>query len=713
MPMETSAVGIRPVNRPAAPGGVDGVGRRGGESASAGFRPQTNVSIENAIEDMAGILSKISTAEMENVEKMPADLQKVIENVMKQAFSFDETLGSGLGSTMESQRFSMEQLTSVARTLLQMGALAEKGYDVNISDGLQSLLTNLKAAVTQEPGGQAFEPVLLLKAAFGLINGKEMESLPQALQQIIASMQSGGGQGMTQQPTETMAFLQKLVQYFMPRGADAAMLNAAQQAVQGQGQSAQQTAQGTMPQAMAGGQAAAEGQAANGQTALPGGAGTASQAQTAAGAQNGQALPNGQSALQGQPTAQGQAAEWMQGQAASQDVVQGQAQGQPAAMQGQPVEGQAAPQGQAAGTAASQTGAQPAQGQGAANTANTANATGQANANATTLPNGANASNPANTTNTANAANDQAAPNPANSSEGNAASQAQQAGADFGRADTQQQAAQAARQGTQPTVQDPASTMTMTAREAKEFLMSQPLQNTQEAMQTMKQLARAFLARGEISPADAQALQSFADSGNAALPPKEARQLETLLRVVQQNIPATIQQAAVQQNIPELPRLWAFMQLSDLAVTKRLSGRQLKKAAKDIAEFIFSMRGSMEGEHAVQQGQRSMNFMMPMYLGENEKSYPAYIHVYDETQEDKETGIPKKETWLRLCVLTENLGAVELTCRVYEHEHLDMRIIFANQEASQEFRSYVPELRRSMRGSKLKLEDVAIGAPGV
>lgn len=712
MPMETSAVGIRPVNRPAAPGGVDGVGRRGGESASAGFRPQTNVSIENAIEDMAGILSKISTAEMENVEKMPADLQKVIENVMKQAFSFDETLGSGLGSTMESQRFSMEQLTSVARTLLQMGALAEKGYDVNISDGLQSLLTKLKAAVTQEPGGQALEPVLILKAAFGLINGKEMESLPQALQQIIASMQSGGGQNAAQTSPESMAFLQKLVQYFMPRGADAAMLNAAQQAVQSQ--TAQQTAQGAMPQAMVGGQAAAEGQMANGQTALPGGAGTASQEQTAAGAQNGQALPNGQSALQGQPAAQGQAAEWMQGQAAPQNAVQqGQAQGQLAAMQGQPAEGQAAPQGQAAGTAAGQTGAQPAQGQG---TANLANGTGSTNA--STMPNGANASNPSNPSNTTsmtNAANGQAAPNPANTAEGNVASQEQHAGAEAGRADAQvqQQAAQAARQGTQPMVQDPASTMTMTAREAKEILMSQPIQNTQEAMQTMKQLARAFLARGEISPADAQALQSFADSGNAALPPKEARQLETLLRVVQQNIPATIQQAAVQQNIPELPRLWAFMQLSDLAVTKRLSGRQLKKAAKDIAEFIFSMRGSMEGDHAVQQGQRSMNFMMPMYLGENEKSYPAYIHVYDETQEDKETGIPKKETWLRLCVLTENLGAVELTCRVYEHEHLDMRIIFANQEASQEFRSYVPELRRSMRGSKLKLEDVAIGAPGV
>ena len=41
-----------------------------------------------------------------------------------------------------------------------------------------------------------------------------------------------------------------------------------------------------------------------------------------------------------------------------------------------------------------------------------------------------------------------------------------------------------------------------------------------------------------------------------------------------------------------------------------------------------------------------------------------------------------------------------------------MRLFFANRETAQQFRDYVPELRRSMRGSKLRLEDVAIGAPG-
>ena len=388
-------------------------------------------------------------------------------------------------------------------------------------------------------------------------------------------------------------------------------------------------------------------------------------------------------------------------------------------------QGAATAQGSAEGAAMTQ--GQTFEGSPQAQTQGTANAaTGSNAANATNSSNPANSANPANASNVAtaegnanvpNSANPQAAQmenGTANTAGKNVSPQMQQDGSEAGRANvpTEQQAVSQDARLTQPTPQDAMQNMTLTARDAKAALMSQPIQNTPEAMQTLKQLARFFLEQGNVSQADAQALQSFAESDATALSPKEARQLETLLRVVQQNIPATVQQAAIQQSIPELPRLWAFMQLADLSVVKRLNTRQLKKAAKDVAEFVFSMRGSMEGEHAVQQGQRSMNFMMPMYLGENEQSYPAYIHVYDETQEDPETGMPKKETWLRLCVLTENLGAVELTCRVYEQQHLDMRLVFSHHDVAQEFRSFVPELRKSMRGSRLKLEDVAISAPG-
>ena len=682
MPIETSAVGVRPVARPQAPGAVDGVNRRDSESTPSGFRPQTNVSIENAVNDMEGILSKISTYEAENIEKMPQDLQKVIENVMRQAFSFDQTLAEGLGSTMESQRFSMEQLTTVARTLLQMSSLAEKGYDVNISDGLQTLLTNLKAAVTQEAGGSALEPVLLLKASFDLINGKDPADLPAALQQLIASMQTTMPSGGTQQTSDASQFLKQLVQYFMPRS----------ETTEGQAQ----------PQ---GQQAAQQGQASQGQ-AQPGTAGQMTQGQSAQQTAQGQTPQQG-TLQQGQP-AQGQAANGQQGNTSANQPQN--AQGQPAqgnaqpSAQGQPAQGQNAPQtqGQQAQNGTAQQGAQSAQQQGQTTP-------GQAAQNG--QQGGTFANQPQSTQGQPAQANAQGAAQGQQAAQGQNAANTQQG--TQGQGTAQQGQPQAAMQERTQMAQPQANqNLTMTAREAKEQMMQQPMQNTPASMQTMKDLARLFLQKGNLSQADAQQLQNFIDNQGQTLPTKESRQLETLLRLCQQNIPATVQQAALQHDMPELPRIWAFMQLCDLSVAKKLNARQLKKAGKDVAELVFSMRGSMEGDHAIQPGQRSMNFMMPLYLGENEKSYPAYIHVYDETKPDKETGALKKETWLRLCVLTENLGAVELTCRVYEHEHLDMRLFFADHETAAQFRDHVPELRRSMRGSKLHLEDVAIGAPG-
>ena len=217
MPMEAGAVGVRPTVRPQAQNGVDGVTRRESEGSSDGFRPQTNVAIKSAINDMAGVLSKIATNENEAVAEMPQDLQKVLQNVLKNAFSFDKTLSEGLGSTMESQRFSTEQLASVARTLTQMATLAENGYDIHFSDGLQVLLTNLKDVVTSAVNGSDLEPVLILKESFELLNGKEPEELPQALQDVIAQLKGAQTSSVTTQSSNFSNGLQQLIRYFMPQ----------------------------------------------------------------------------------------------------------------------------------------------------------------------------------------------------------------------------------------------------------------------------------------------------------------------------------------------------------------------------------------------------------------------------------------------------------------------------------------------------------------
>ena len=679
MPMETSMnVGIRPVDRPQAPGAAEGLGRRGeGGGSSAAFSPKTNVAIQNAVDDMAGILARIASNQTEAVDKMPADLQKMIQNIMKQAFSLEETLGQGLGSSLESQRFSMDQLSAFSRMLTQMGKLMDKGMSLEVSDTMQTLLTNLKTMVSSE-NNAALEPVLLTKAAFELLDNKSFAELPKDVQQLLLSLQP---QGMPPAAiageSSSMNFLKQLVQYFMPRpvaGSEAAAENAPQgQMTQGQGT----PGQAAPGQAMAQGQQAAPGQAGQqaattpGQTA-PGQAGQTGQAgqppqpgpgvpQTSAGQMAAQPQTAGQGqnlTSQGQPlTGQGQQA-----------AVPGQAQAQPAAP--------GAPGAQLTGQ--QMTGQSQAPGQNMTGQTNTAGQamTGQTANNSQGLP----AQNMAQGQRLSAPVNNQAAPYQTDG-------QGQQTAAAEGRP---QQAAM---------------------QQAKNQLLSQNMENTPQMMNALRDLGQLLMKEGNLTQKDALLMQSFVNGKEALLSAKESQQLQQLIRLCQANIPATVQQAALQQNIPDLPRLWAFMQLCDMSMTRNMTARQLKKAGKDVAMFVLSMRHSMEGDNSIVPGQRSLNFMLPMYMGE-ETTYPSYIHVYDEKRPDPETGEMKKETWLRLCVLTDNIGAVELTCRVYQENQLDMRLFFSNTESANEFRSQTEALRSSLRDSTLRLKELKIGAVG-
>ena len=172
-----------------------------------------------------------------------------------------------------------------------------------------------------------------------------------------------------------------------------------------------------------------------------------------------------------------------------------------------------------------------------------------------------------------------------------------------------------------------------------------------------------------------------------------------------------MRQAALEQQLPDLPRLWAFMQMADIVKTRRMTAEQYKRAGRDVAALALTMRNALEGENAAPQpGQRSMNFVMPLFMGASE--YPAYIHVYDESHTDEETDRLKKETWLRICVLTDNIGTVELINRIYEENHVDMRLYFSDADAAWEFRNALDSIRESADGTALIIEGIQIGAIG-
>ena len=635
MPMETAInAGVRPVDRPQTAGKADGVTRQDSGSTASAFMPKTNVAIETAIGDMAGILNKIASSQVEAAEKMPEELQKMLQNVLKQAFSLPETLGQGLGSTIESQRFTLDQLSAFSRMLSQLGNLAENGIRSGASDEVQTLLTNLKNLVSSTDA-KAFEPVLLTKAAFELLDNKNFADLPKAMQQLLVSLQPQGQAEMVPVNNNSLGFLKQLVEYLMPRPARVNLPNA------------QQSANSSL--------------AAN------------NSSNTFQAANNAVSLPANNS----------------YGNDAAKTVTSEKVNGSNAKL----------PADMPAKASASE---------------NTAVAVKENSSQTNININGGkldatSAKVPGQNTSGMNVVNNAAEKNNA----ANAAESLNQSKVNHNvianKTDVSQEAAVYGNKAAPDKPANNNSSQIELMQQTKMALLSKTLENTPELMDTLKSLARFLLNDTNLTTAEQAKLQNFIASGQSVLKNEDAKELQNLIKLCQSNIPATVQQAAIKHDLPDLPRLWAFMQLCDMTVVKKLSAKALKKASHEVATFVLMMRNSIEGDNSLLPAQRSLNFMLPMYMGAD-TTYPTYIHVYDENRQDRETGVKQKETWLRICFLTDNIGAVEMTCRVYNGNQLDIRLFFASSSVAKEFQAETADIRAYLRQSSLQLKEFKIGA---
>ena len=650
--------------------------------SSAAFSQRTNVSIETAIDHMADILSKINGRQQTNVQQMPQELKELIQNMIRQSFSLETTLGQGLGSTAASQRFSTDQLTTLARILNQLGAMAETDSSgiPRVGDDLAALLTGLKTALIKEAGG-TFEPIMLTKAAFQLLDTGNAEFLPKDLQTSLSQLNAQGSASASlsgNAGTTSFSFLNQLVQLLMPRDAASTA-----QSMPTNGSMQEGTPQ-TAPQNLIGEQ---EGRAystvQNTNTAVPEenlpeqpanatrtnalakeNTTAARQAEKAPSAPT----PSNTSSAQG-TNETGTAQKAMMGDIPSGTNVPGREQNSatptentqipaqsgkeaaPMPRQGDPqtsVENKTPPEGEAQTVSRSET------------------QTVKANLQEET------AAQPTRPQSEREAELKNAAKVPTQSA-------AQMKSAEI--------------QGTIPR------------------FFTQTMENTPQTMNVLRNLAQSLLQNDNLSQRETLLLQNFVNGRSQTLSDGDAKQLQKLIHLTQQNIPGTVRQAALEQQMPDLPRLWAFMQMADIIKTRKMTAEQYKRAGRDVAALALTMRNALEGENAAPQpGQRSMNFIMPLFMGASE--YPAYIHVYDESHTDEDTGNHRKETWLRICVLTDNIGTVELINRIYEENHVDMRLYFSDADAAWEFRNALDTIRETADGTSLIIEGIQIGAIG-
>lgn len=651
------------------------VSRDGG--SSSGFAKQTDVKFTNSVDNMSAVLEKISTAKLGNDNGLPQQLREMINNVVTKAFSLESSLGEGLGSAMASERYSVEQLTSLGRIFQQLGNMAEANAVAGqvsgettagqLSDALQTMMANVKTLLANNAlGGNTadLELVQLTKLAFQVLNNGNTGNMPQKLEALL-QMLAGQQMGQTPEGGTASQTTDKLWQNTASQTVSNGNGAVNQTVSNGNGAVSQSNAQeGTVKQLvdLLFPKLSASNSSQANQNGIAGGD-KGLLARQAVNAYN-------NTGSQAQVTVNGQLS---QGQPASNTAGQN-------------------PQLNTAGTAESATvGAKASQ----TNVLTSENliktgsqSTGQTNVVTSETP-AKTGSQPA----------------------GENIQQNQQAGV------SPKVLHQAAELENNPLFKQIFSRYgysqeTGVVRQPTQTAQQEipQLPNNQQVVDSFRNLAELLLKDSNLTAKDMALLKNFVNSSQTQLSQQDAKQLNLLLKMVQSNVPAAIQQAGQQPGMEGLPKLWAFLQLADLGSLKDLKAKDFKNANKEIKTVVSSLKSSISSEGSYQaDGQKSISFVMPLYIGEGGHSYPAYINLYDEPEHEDECGRKRKDTWFRVCVLTDNIGAVDIVCQLFEGNNLNLRINFSDNEIVKDFGEYLPDIRKALYDTYIHLNDLRVG----
>ena len=626
------------------------VSRDGG--SSSGFAKQTDVKFTNSVDNMSAVLEKISTAKLGNDNGLPQQLREMINNIVTKAFSLESSLGEGLGSAMASERYSVEQLTSLGRIFQQMGNMAEANAVAGqvsgettagqLSDALQTMMANVKTLLANNAlGGNTadLELVQLTKLAFQVLNNGNTGNMPQKLEALL-QMLAGQQMGQTSEGGTASQTTDKLWQ------------NTASQTV------------------------------SNGNGAVN------------------QTVSNGNGAVSQSHAQDGTVKQLV-------DLL--------------------FPKLSANNSSQAPANPQPSQGQSASNTAGQNPQLGTAST-AESATVGAKASQTNVSSETIIKAGSQSTGQTnVVTSETPAKTGSQPAGENIQQNQQNQQNQQT---GVSPKVLHQAAELENNPLFKQIFsrygysqetgVVRQPTQtaqqeipqlpNNQQVVDSFRNLAELLLKDSNLTAKDMALLKNFVNSSQTQLSQQDAKQLNLLLKMVQSNVPAAIQQAGQQPGMEGLPKLWAFLQLADLGSLKDLKAKDFKNANKEIKTVVSSLKSSISSEGSYQaDGQKSISFVMPLYIGEGGHSYPAYINLYDEPEHEDECGRKRKDTWFRVCVLTDNIGAVDIVCQLFEGNNLNLRINFSDNEIVKDFGEYLPDIRKALYDTSIHLNDLRVG----
>lgn len=286
------------------------------------------------------------------------------------------------------------------------------------------------------------------------------------------------------------------------------------------------------------------------------------------------------------------------------------------------------------------------------------------------------------------------------------------------------------------------NTNNVKAEQAKVITSPSSEQTTVPAERTTKTImgqCQAELPRtGSQPPENSKPLQTTVQQGKAPLTPQaddvQAPVLDTAAETLAEPRTKSAPEAGILQNFAKEPELENLLKatilspkkdmgqnlpektnqssgnanlLTDTAQNewKELPSEKQTKIVQVLQELKATYAAAESRTDAPTVAKNSLVMSFPLYFEDNPNAYPAYLHIYREPEQDNSSSEyqQQRDLWLRICMLTENLGPVDTVFRLRQKQNLDIRIT-ATQEQLPSFEA--GELKKILADFPFSLDSV-------
>ena len=233
-------------------------------------------------------------------------------------------------------------------------------------------------------------------------------------------------------------------------------------------------------------------------------------------------------------------------------------------------------------------------------------------------------------------------------------------------------------------------------------------QTAQRLLALISQLAsRQGQAEGELT----QLLQQW--QAKVQGDPAQTLLLERAVRQFGAQVPPDVAQTALKSNLPDLPKFWVLLKTMEAGEWNELPAQAQRKSADVVRELASSLQRPSVWEADVKTEHSLLTFTNTLLFDPQGTPYPMYWHLYHQQQKDaqgRDTG--EFETWLRVCLETENMGTVDVVFRYYDEKALDVRLRFEGEDGADAFREVLPEVRQAVGEMPFELGDIWVSRGG-